>query len=79
MVTRSEMVNMSEESLRARSANLTKLVQLLMHDIEVADEEIKMIYRILYNRRRTEFLDEFAKDEDKNLARTYTQIPRQAL
>jgi hypothetical protein len=76
---RSEMVNASEEMLRARSANLTKLIQLLMHDVEVADEEIKMIYRILYNRRRTEFLDEFAKDEDRNIVRTYTAIPKMPL
>jgi hypothetical protein len=61
-----------DEELRERMKELTELVRLAMHDIDVYDAEIKLIYNVMYNRRRARFLDEFSEHKSERLVRTYT-------
>ncbi len=48
-----------DEELRERMKELVELVRMYQHDIDVIDAEIKLIYNVMYNRRRARFLDEF--------------------
>ena len=61
-----------DEELRERMKELTELVRLAQHDIDVFDAEIKLIYNVMYNRRRARFLDEFVEHDTERLVRTYT-------
>ncbi len=60
-----------DEELRERMKELTELVRLAQHDIDVFDAEIKLIYNVMYNRRRARFLDEFVEHDTERLVRTY--------
>lgn len=61
-----------DEELRERMKELVEMVRLMQHDIDIADAEIKLIYNVMYNRRRARFLDDFENREYERLPRTYT-------
>jgi hypothetical protein len=61
-----------DEELKARMKELTEAVRELQRDIDIYDAEIKLIYNVMFNRRRARFLDDFEESEPDRLPRTYT-------
>lgn len=61
-----------DAELKERMKELSEMVRLALHDIDVFDAEIKLIYNVMYNRRKARFLDEFVEHESERLVRTYT-------
>jgi hypothetical protein len=61
-----------DEELRARMKELTAMVNDCLHDVDIFEAEIKLIYNVMYNRRRARFLDEFDASGNGRLPRTYT-------
>jgi hypothetical protein len=61
-----------DEELKVRMKELVVTVRQLQHDIDIYDAEIKLIYNVMYNRRRARFLDDFEESGTARLPRTYT-------
>jgi hypothetical protein len=73
MTNEREYLDTCEDTeLTARMKELVETVRMLQHDIDVYDAEIKLIYNVMYNRRRARFLDDFEESGADRLPRTYT-------
>ena len=61
-----------DEELRERLKELSALASNMLREVDLIDAEMKLIYNVMYNRRRARFLDEFDAEGMGRLPRTYT-------
>jgi len=61
-----------DAELKERLAELSALANDMLHEVDLIEAEMKLIYNVMYNRRRARFLDEFDVAGTGRLPRTYT-------
>jgi hypothetical protein len=61
-----------DKELRNRLKELSALASNMLHEVDLIEAEMKLIYNVMYNRRRARFLDEFDAEGMGRLPRTYT-------
>lgn len=60
-----------DEELRERLKELSALASQMLHEVDLIDAEMKLIYNVMYNRRRARYLDEFDETGMGRIPRTY--------